>query len=218
MCLGQCLQLQTQTLENGKPAVVPWRQSKLTELLFSNAFSGAGGGGHKTSMIVTADAMGDFNATSQILRYSALAREVTVPRAPSRAVSESSTSSMSDSGVAVLIDGVAELGLQRAEKDAVVARLLVQMRETEARAIEMEKRWKEAEERCLVIEQMVREEVTDEMEGRMEEVRRGMMERLETEVEWREGYVDGKIEILKRGIQGRFCISSGFYGGFLPNE
>lgn len=34
-------------------------------------------------MIVTADPRGDFNATSQILRYSALAREVTVPRVPS---------------------------------------------------------------------------------------------------------------------------------------
>lgn len=34
-------------------------------------------------MIVTADPTGDFNATSQILRYSALAREVTVPRIPS---------------------------------------------------------------------------------------------------------------------------------------
>jgi len=34
-------------------------------------------------MIVTADPHGDFNATSQILRYSALAREITVPRIPS---------------------------------------------------------------------------------------------------------------------------------------
>jgi hypothetical protein len=34
-------------------------------------------------MIVTADPQGDFNATSQILRYSALAREVTMPRIPS---------------------------------------------------------------------------------------------------------------------------------------
>lgn len=34
-------------------------------------------------MIVTANPHGDFNATSQILRYSALAREVTVPRIPS---------------------------------------------------------------------------------------------------------------------------------------
>lgn len=34
-------------------------------------------------MIVTADAHGDYNATSQILRYSALAKEVTVPQIPS---------------------------------------------------------------------------------------------------------------------------------------
>lgn len=34
-------------------------------------------------MIVTADPLGDYNATSQILRYSALAREITIPRIPS---------------------------------------------------------------------------------------------------------------------------------------
>lgn len=34
-------------------------------------------------MIVTADPHGDYNATSQILRYSALAREIAVPRVPS---------------------------------------------------------------------------------------------------------------------------------------
>lgn len=217
MCLGQCLQLQTQTLDNGKPAVVPWRQSKLTELLFSNSFSGAGGGGHKTSMIVTADAMGDFNATTQILRYSALAREVTVPRASSRAALESSMSSVSDNGVAVLVSGITGLNLVPGEeknKDVVITRLLARLQETEARAKNMEERWEEAEERCLLVEQAVREEVTDEMEGRLEEVRRGMMERLETEVEWREGYVDGKIEILKRGIQGMFFLLRAFLGGF----
>lgn len=202
MCLGQCLQLQTQVSENGKPAVVPWRQSKLTELLFSNSFSGAGGGGHKTSMIVTADAMGDFHATSQILRYSALAREVTVPRASIRAVSGSSASSISDAGVDVLVNGVSGTNLVPGEQ-RLIARLISQLKETEMRARDMESRWKEAEERCLDLEQTVREEVADEMEGRLDEMRRGMMERLETEVEWREGYVDEKIDIMKRGIQGK---------------
>lgn len=204
MCLGQCLQLQTQVSENGKPAVVPWRQSKLTELLFSNSFSGAGGGGHKTSMIVTADAMGDFHATTQILRYSALAREVTVPRASSRAMSDSSVSSLSDVGVIdVLVDGGGSgINLVPGEQ-RLVARLISQLKEMEMKARDMESRWKEAEERCLYLEQTVREEVTDEMEGRLEDMRRGMMDRLETEVEWREGYVDGKIDIMKRGIQGK---------------
>jgi hypothetical protein len=70
---------------------VPFRQCKLTELLFSNSFpspSLSHSPAHrrppqKGVMIVTADPLGDFNATSQILRYSALAREITVPRIPS---------------------------------------------------------------------------------------------------------------------------------------
>ncbi|KAI7524066.1 P-loop containing nucleoside triphosphate hydrolase protein, partial [Hortaea werneckii] len=91
MYLGQCMQLQAdqaQGLTNAN--VVPFRQCKLTELLFSNSLGAAGGketgskkAPQKAVMIVTADPLGDYNATSQILRYSALAREVTVPRVPS---------------------------------------------------------------------------------------------------------------------------------------
>ena len=80
-------------LINQQPNIVPYRQCKLTELLFSNSFpssattssqpQGPRRNPQKGVMIVTADPLGDFNATSQILRYSALAREVTVPRIPS---------------------------------------------------------------------------------------------------------------------------------------
>ncbi|KAK4458342.1 P-loop containing nucleoside triphosphate hydrolase protein, partial [Cladorrhinum samala] len=99
MYLGQCLQMQSNAIakdnsQNGsKPGLVPFRQCKLTELLFSNSFpsysssSTSSAGRHRTPqkavMVVTADPLGDYNATSQILRYSALAREVTVPRIPS---------------------------------------------------------------------------------------------------------------------------------------
>ncbi|KAI1633995.1 P-loop containing nucleoside triphosphate hydrolase protein [Biscogniauxia mediterranea] len=91
MYLGQCLQMQSDANSTPKPNLVPFRQCKLTELLFSNSFpsaSLASSTSHrrapqKAVMIVTADPLGDFNATSQILRYSALAREVTVPRVPS---------------------------------------------------------------------------------------------------------------------------------------
>ncbi|EPE06231.1 kinesin family protein [Ophiostoma piceae UAMH 11346] len=92
MYLGQCLQMQSDMGNSTK--VVPFRQCKLTELLFSNSFPSASmqssqygqsarRNPQKAVMIVTADPHGDFNATSQILRYSALAREVTVPRIPS---------------------------------------------------------------------------------------------------------------------------------------
>ncbi|KAK4234930.1 kinesin-like motor protein 9 [Achaetomium macrosporum] len=90
MYLGQCLQMQSDAANKDKPNLVPFRQCKLTELLFSNCYPSASAissGRHrnpqKAVMIVTADPHGDFNATSQILRYSALAREVTVPRIPS---------------------------------------------------------------------------------------------------------------------------------------
>lgn len=80
------------TANEHQPNVVPYRQCKLTELLFSNSFPSSSSSTHPHAprrspqrgvMIVTADPLGDFNATSQILRYSALAREVTVPRIPS---------------------------------------------------------------------------------------------------------------------------------------
>ncbi|KAK4183387.1 P-loop containing nucleoside triphosphate hydrolase protein [Podospora australis] len=96
MYLGQCLQMQSDAASKDKPNLVPFRQCKLTELLFSNCFPSSGAGGfsssaaarlqrnaQKAAMVVTADPLGDYNATSQILRYSALAREVTVPRVPS---------------------------------------------------------------------------------------------------------------------------------------
>ncbi|KAK1995672.1 kinesin motor domain-containing protein [Colletotrichum falcatum] len=90
MYLGQCLQAQSGMGSNSKPTVMPFRQCKMTELLFSNSFSATSSAGvvprrnaQRGVMIVTADAHGDLNATSQILRYSALAREVTIPRIPS---------------------------------------------------------------------------------------------------------------------------------------
>ncbi|KAF5495247.1 Kinesin-like motor protein 9 [Colletotrichum siamense] len=89
MYLGQCLQAQSSLGSNSKPSVMPFRQCKMTELLFSNSFSTSSSGvavrrnPQRGVMVVTADAHGDLNATSQILRYSALAREVTVPRIPS---------------------------------------------------------------------------------------------------------------------------------------
>ncbi|PSR92151.1 P-loop containing nucleoside triphosphate hydrolase protein [Coniella lustricola] len=87
MYLGQCLQMQSATGGASKPGVVPFRQCKLTELLFSNSFPSIRpqSGHHRPQravMIVTADPNGDFNATTQILRYSALARDVTVPQIP----------------------------------------------------------------------------------------------------------------------------------------
>lgn len=135
-------------------------------------------------MIVTADPVGDFNATSQILRYSALAREVTVPRIPS----VSST---------ILSGTVANGGSQKMQGDQVsadhdlpdegmmemafseIARLTeevevlgVKLAEQEGRRKEAEEGWQRAEEKMEEIERQVREECWSEMERRTGEDRR----------------------------------------------
>ncbi|KAF8243348.1 P-loop containing nucleoside triphosphate hydrolase protein [Wilcoxina mikolae CBS 423.85] len=187
MILGQCLESQQQGCA-GRSVAANWRSSKLTELLFSNSFSGVSK--QRAAMIVTADPCGDFNSTLQILRYAALAKEVTVPKAPS----VRNISGTSNSGSDIEVDIDCEAG-----KDALIARLIAQLEETE-------NRWRDAEERCLLIEQSVREELADEMDQRLEEFRREALEARAREEDWREEFVDEKIEILRKGMEEEFHI------------
>ena len=160
-------------------------------------------------MIVTADASGDFNATSQILRYSALAREVTVPRIPSvssqiLAGAYASSSRYGTSGctspTAALEDlenatrEVAKLG---EELDVVELRLA----EETARRRAAEASWKAAEARMEAIEQEVREECCAQMEAALEAERRRWKGAWGEEADRSDERVDKKIEILARGIQ-----------------
>lgn len=130
-------------------------------------------------MIVTADPLGDFNATSQILRYSALAREVTVPRIPSVSdtILSSSSSSRGQASGRTSPNSVPSEELERAI--AEIARLStdchilsVKLAEEEIVREELEMRLGSAEEKCLMIEQEVREECWAEMEERVNEERR----------------------------------------------
>jgi hypothetical protein len=197
MYLGQCLQMQTNlqdgmkvcsahclgsvtTANKAKTALVPFRQCKLTELLFSNSFPSSnqmsrGLHPQKAIMVVTADPLGDFNATSQILRYSALAREVTVPRVPS--VTESILSAVSGKERSVsgrtspnfaLIEELerAAAEITRLTKDC--HGLAVRLAEEEIARSEVEIRLSAAEDRCVMIEQEVREECWAEMDEMME--------------------------------------------------
>lgn len=133
----------------------------------------------KAVMVVTADPVGDFNATSQILRYSALAREVTVPRVPSLTesiISVGSGRGRSTSGRTSPNDASAE-HLERAMVE--IARLTkdchglaVRLAEEEIARSELELRVQAAEDRCVMIEQEVREECWADMDEQMEQERR----------------------------------------------
>lgn len=138
-------------------------------------------------MIVTADPLGDFNATSQILRYSALAREVTVPRIPSvtstilsgttAAALKAHTASGRTSPSTVQVDEaaleMAHSEIARLNEDLEI--LNVKLDEEQGRRREAEEEWQKAEERAEETEVQIREECWQEMERRTEEERRRWM-------------------------------------------
>ena len=138
-------------------------------------------------MIVTADPLGDFNATSQILRYSALAREVTVPRIPSvtstilsgttAGAPKSHTASGRTSPNSQHTDeAVMEMAFSEiARLSEEVEVLNVKLAEEQGRRREAEEEWQKAEERTEEIEIQIREECWQEMERRSEEERRRWM-------------------------------------------
>ncbi|KAK3114184.1 hypothetical protein LTR53_007763, partial [Teratosphaeriaceae sp. CCFEE 6253] len=177
MYLGQCMQMQsdnarTSLVPGGVERLVPFRQCKLTELLFSNSFGKDGPGAkgaQKAVMIVTADPLGDFNATSQILRYSALAREVTVPRIPSVSATILAASSRTaaaggaasgrttPSSAALREDLDASLAeLSRLRQELEVTQVLLETETQRREAVEAS--WQRAETRLEDMEAEIREE------------------------------------------------------------
>ncbi|KAL8674176.1 MAG: hypothetical protein Q9168_001427 [Polycauliona sp. 1 TL-2023] len=224
MYLGQCLQMQSDGQDSTKPTLVPFRQCKLTELLFSNSFPSSHHPAthmaahhrnpQKAVMIVTADPLGDFNATSQILRYSALAREVTVPRIPSvsstilaGSIACSGTHKIDGSGrtspAATHTDeAVVEMAFSEiARLNEQVEILVVKLGEEEGRRREAEEGWQRAEDRAEEIERQVREECWEEMERRMGEERRRWLGAWGEEADRNDEHLDRKLDILTKGIQ-----------------
>ncbi|KAF2225549.1 kinesin family protein-like protein [Elsinoe ampelina] len=211
MYLGQCMQLQSDNSDLSKPlSIVPFRQCKLTELLFSNSFPTNTSrtihrAPQKSIMVVTADPHGDFNATSQILRYSALAREVTVPRIPSvTSVITAPSGSWKPSGRSSPSQIQEDLDAAMAEITRLRTELeisQVHAEEESSRRREAERNWALADERCGAIEAEVREEMWGEFEEKLsEEMSRWRAAREEDEARGQE-VQDRKMEILQRGLE-----------------
>ncbi|EON64612.1 hypothetical protein W97_03845 [Coniosporium apollinis CBS 100218] len=219
MYLGQCMQMQSDAADGGK-TIVPFRQCKLTELLFSNSFPTTSSSTHshnshhhrspqKSIMIVTADAHGDFNATSQILRYSALAREVTVPRVPSVTSTILNAPSMNHyngrSSPTTAAASLAELEAAAVEIDRLneeVSVLSLQLKEETARRQAAESSWRAAEARMEDVEAEVRETVYAEFEAVLAREQVRWRVAWEDEAGRKEEMWDAKIDILAREFGG----------------
>jgi hypothetical protein len=157
-------------------------------------------------MIVTADPLGDFNATSQILRYSALAREVTVPRIPSVTSTILSGASGSSQGRPQSASGrntpyaASTEDLEEAAREIVritddYEALIVRLAEEEIARQEVELKLQAAEEKCLLIEQEVREECWAEMDDRMEQEKQ----------RWQQAW-EQQVSLTKKGSDCRVLI------------
>lgn len=146
-------------------------------------------------MVVTADPLGDFNATSQILRYSALAREVTVPRIPSVTSTIMSgiasgmqkppvtASGRMSANAAHTDEAVVEMAFSEvARLNGEVEILNVKLHEEQGRRREAEEEWQKAEDRAEEIEREIREECWEEMERRLADDKRRWMNALGEEV------------------------------------
>lgn len=161
-------------------------------------------------MIVTADPVGDFNATSQILRYSALAREVTVPRIPSvtstilsgtTAIGGKSQLASGRNSPSVPYEELEQATQEIARLCEEVDVLALRLAEETARRKAAEASWRAAEEHMLEVEQNVRDDCFAEMEMRIEAERRRWKGAWDEEADRNDEHLDRKIEVLVQGIQ-----------------
>lgn len=162
-------------------------------------------------MIVTADPVGDFNATSQILRYSALAREVTVPRIPSvtstilsgtTATAKTSSLPSGRNTPSTVLQEEPDYAVREAQRLAEELEIMqLRLNEETARRLAVEASWRKAEERIREVEEAVREECWTEMERRIEEEAARWKDARAEEKEACDEYTDRKVEILTRGIE-----------------
>lgn len=158
-------------------------------------------------MIVTADPKGDFNATSQILRYSALAREVTVPRIPSTTSTilsnlpgthskhgSVSSSSGRASPLAYLELETAHTEISRLSQELEI--LTLRLTEETARRKNAENSWRAAEQHMLDLETEIREECFAEMEDAVQAERRRWQAAWDAEQDNKEAHMDRKIDVV----------------------
>ncbi|USW55711.1 Putative kinesin-like protein [Septoria linicola] len=209
MYLGQCMQMQVENAKSNIQSIVPFRQCKLTELLFSDSLA-PGSSNHrsrqKAVMIVTADPLGDYNATSQILRYSALAKRIENPRVPSTTQSiglapgsRSGPTSGRATPSAIMEDLEAALEqITRLREDLEVAQL--QLQEETNRRMEAEAAWAQSELRIDEVEAEIREEVFEEMEAKLALEQRKWRAARDEEMDQQDAHIDRKLEIMARGI------------------
>ncbi|KAI8335821.1 kinesin motor domain-containing protein [Chlamydoabsidia padenii] len=165
MVLGQCmeaLRMNQLKIESGKrPGVVPFRQSKLTEL-FKNTFEGDG----KVAIVVNINPFDTgFDENSGVMKFAAIAKEVTtvqqqkhkkvlphdISEPGHKRLRTSTTDSMNELDSRSILDSPGQL-----YDGAFVNNLMEQMDS-------LREKWLEAEKRCATLEIDTRRQISPEV-------------------------------------------------------
>lgn len=157
-------------------------------------------------MVVTADPKTDFNATSQILRYSALAREVTVPRIPSttstilsnlpsKHIPGTTTSSGRTTPSAVL-EELESANSEIARLTQEIEIFALRLAEETQRRKAAESSWAAAEDHMAGMEQEIRDECYAEMESAVDQERCRWQAALDNEQDNQQAHLDSKIDVV----------------------
>ncbi|SJX65335.1 related to Kinesin-like protein KIF23 [Sporisorium reilianum f. sp. reilianum] len=226
MCLGQCLETLRKnqvrlmgSTDGGQAAtvkrrisIVPFRHSKLTEL-FQSFFVGEG----KAVMIVNANPYDTgFDENSHVMKFSAIAKEVSVPRpmgpvtkmlpplpphkeeraSGSRSLPKSKSSIDMTSSASSDSEASADVTIIEDDEDFedehhdAFVDMLVEKHE------ELRQKLHAAELRCATIEAEVRKEMVDELEQRLLEMQEFYNRRMMNDAEQNAEFMNRKIDLL----------------------
>ncbi|KAL2314938.1 Kinesin-like protein Klp9 [Schizosaccharomyces pombe] len=174
LTLGQCLEALRRKHE-GKQHIIPFRQSKLTELLFhSGHLSGLAG----INMLVNIDPFGSFDENAQVMRYSANAREILPPPLNENSGSQSPSHSL----------------LQKSKNTSSTKALTSHLEQLQQENQQLRMLLADADSEMMNLEYEIRQQMTREMEERVSEVERTFLTKLLEETAQGIEYTDQKLE------------------------
>jgi hypothetical protein len=160
-------------------------------------------------MVVNADPKGDYNATSQILRYSALAREVTVPRIPSTTstilsgglgspiqLSPLPSASGRNTPSSAVLEELEASNAEIARLTAEIEVFALRLAEESSRRKAAEASWRAAEDNMVELEQDIRDECYAYTETAVESERRRWQAALDNEQDNQQAHLDKKVDVV----------------------
>ncbi|EPY53948.1 kinesin-like protein Klp9 [Schizosaccharomyces cryophilus OY26] len=184
LTLGQCLEA-LRRKHDGRQHIIPFRQSKLTELLFH---SGHLSGTARTCMLVNIDPLGSFDENAQVMRYSANAREI-IPTHSSYTENIMSPS--------FLRGATHSKSAQSSNSETILLQSEQLQRENEC----LRQLLADADSEMVNLEYEIREQMTREMEERVSQVEQTFLNRMLEETAQGIEYTDQKIEKMGEWVR-----------------